>query len=207
MLGSLAEAEDVGQEAATRCLRVQDRVEQPRAYLTRMVTRICLDQLKSARAQRETYVGTWLPEPVLDDASLRADCATELSADVSLALLLVLQRLSALERAAFLLHDVFNMEFSEVALALGRSEAACRQLARRARDHVREGRPEPATLDPEAQRSLTEAFFAAAREGNTRALTGLLSREATLLSDGGGKRSAALNPIEGAERIARFLER
>jgi len=134
MLGSVSEAEDAVQDAYLRWHAAdRDVVSDTRAFLTTTTTRICLDALKSARARREAYVGPWLPEPVLDTALLAPDTQTQLAEDLSIALLLALDRLSALERAAFLLHDVFDCSFSEVASALDRSEAACRQLASRAR--------------------------------------------------------------------------
>ena len=142
MLGSMADAEDAVQEAYLRWHGAnRDAVSDPKAFLMTTTARICLDLLTSARARREEYVGPWLPEPVLDTPSLAPDSHTELAEDLSVALLLTLDRLSPLERAAFLLHDVFDFSFSEVAAALDRSEAACRQLAARARAHVREVRP------------------------------------------------------------------
>ncbi|HYM02468.1 MAG TPA: sigma-70 family RNA polymerase sigma factor [Stellaceae bacterium] len=205
MLGSLAEAEDVVQEAYLRW-HGADRadVENPRAFLSKIVTRLCLDQLKSARRRHETYVGPWLPEPVLDDGPLAAETAGEYAHDLSVALLLVLERLSPLERAAFLLHDVFDMEFAEIAQALGRGEAACRQLAARARQHVHEARPRFAASSAEGAR-LAEAFRLAASSGDAAALARLLAKDATLYTDGGGKRLAALNPIFGSDKIIRFL--
>jgi RNA polymerase sigma-70 factor, ECF subfamily len=142
MLGSMADAEDSVQEAYLRW-RGADRgtVENPRAFLSRVVTHLCLDQLKSARSRRETYVGPWLPEPVLDDAGLQAETASDYAHDLSVALMLTLERLSPLERAAFLLHDVFEVGFAEIAATLGRSETACRQLAARGRSHVQAARP------------------------------------------------------------------
>jgi len=175
-------------------------------------TRICLDMLKSARARREEYVGPWLPEPVLDTAALAPDSRTELAEDLSIALLLTLDRLSPLERAAFLLHDVFNFSFNEVAAALERSEAACRQLASRARAHVRELRPRGATvlaLHPgdidEKHAQLISAFMAATQAGDVTALARLLASDVRVWSDGGGKVRAAREVIEGAERVARFV--
>src|SRR5215218_11012074 len=149
MLGSMADAEDAVQETYLRWHAAdRDRVSEPRAFLMTTTTRICLDLLTSARVRREEYVGPWLPEPVMDTAALAPDSRTELAEDLSIALLLTLDRLSPLERAAFLLHDVFDFTFSEVATALERSEAACRQLAARARTHVRAVRPRGATLPP-----------------------------------------------------------
>jgi RNA polymerase sigma-70 factor, ECF subfamily len=205
MLGSLAEAEDAVQEAYLRW-HAADRakVENPRAFLSTTVARLCLDQLKSARVQRESYVGPWLPEPVLDAAALDAETASDFAHDLSMALMLTLERLSPLERAAFLLHDVFDVEFAEIAQSLGRSEAACRQLAARARAHVQQARPRFAPSSEEGAR-LAQAFRAAAQSGDTAAMMQLLAEDAVLYTDGGGKRIAALNPIHGHDKIARFF--
>ena len=213
MLGSLAEAEDAVQDAYLRWHAVdRDQVTDPRAFLTTATTRICLDALQSARARREEYVGPWLPEPVVDTKALAPDAQTELAEDLSIALLLALDRLSPLERAAFLLHDVFDCSFSEVAQALDRSEAACRQLASRARTHVREARPRDESVardraDDAATRheELISAFVAATRSGDLDALMSMLAEDARLVADGGGKVQAALNVIEGANSIARFI--
>src|SRR6188768_1819832 len=149
MLGSMADAEDAVQETYLRWHGAdRDNVSDPRAFLMTTTTRLCLDMLTSARARREEYVGPWLPEPVVDTAALAPDSRTELAEDLSIALLLMLDRLSPLERAAFLLHDVFDFSFSEVGAALERNEAACRQLASRARAHVRAARPRGATPSP-----------------------------------------------------------
>jgi RNA polymerase sigma-70 factor, ECF subfamily len=169
-----------------------------------VVTRLCLDQLKSARAQRESYVGPWLPEPVLDEAALAAETASDYAHDLSVALMLTLERLSPLERAAFLLHDVFDMEFAAIAQTLGRSAPACRQLAARARAHVHAARPRFAASPDDGAR-LAEAFRAAAATGDAAALARLLAADAVLYTDGGGKRPAALNPIHGADKITRLL--
>ena len=205
MLGSLAEAEDAVQEAYVRWHR-SDRagIQNVRAFLSKTVTRICLDQRKSARSRRETYVGPWLPEPVLDSDALGADTASEYAADLSVGLMLALERLSPLERAAFLLHDVFEVEFDEVAVILDRSEAACRQLAARARANVRQSRPR-FKVAPEKGGEILSAFMSAYRTGNVSALAGLLAEDAVLHADGGGKRKAALNPIYGRDRVLRFI--
>jgi RNA polymerase sigma-70 factor, ECF subfamily len=212
MLGSIAEAEDVVQDAYLRW-HAADRakVTDPRAFLTTATTRICVDVLRSARARRESYVGPWLPEPVVDTTALAPDAQTELAEDLSIALLLALDRLSPLERAAFLLHDVFDCSFSEVASALDRSEAACRQLASRARIHVHEARPPEKSVPRDRadhatakHEELVLAFLDAARSGDLDALTNMLADDARLATDGGGKVLAALNVIEGADRIARF---
>jgi RNA polymerase sigma-70 factor, ECF subfamily len=204
MLGSRAEAEDVVQDAYLRW-HGADRatIEEPRRYLGTVVTRLCLDRMKSAAKRREVYVGQCLPEPLVDESFDDAS-ADDMAHDLSVALMLVLERLSPLERASFLLHDVFGLGFAEVARALDRDEAACRQLAARARAHIEEGRPRfPAS--PEEGRRLAEAFTGAAQSGDIGALAKLLAEDAVLYSDGGGKRAAALKPIHGADKILRFL--
>src|SRR5262245_35028377 len=213
MLGSMADAEDAVQETYLRWHGAdRDKVSEPRAFLMTTTTRICLDMLTSARARHEEYVGPWLPEPVVDTAALAPDRRTELAEDLSIALLLTLDRLSPLERAAFLLHDVFDFSFGEVATALERSEAACRQLAARSRAHVRAARPRGATAPPSSSREidakhaqLISAFTAAAQAGDVDALTKLLASDVRVVTDGGGKVAAALEVIDGADRAARFL--
>jgi RNA polymerase sigma-70 factor, ECF subfamily len=198
LLGSVAEAEDVVQEAFLRWHATdRTRVENPRAYLVRTVTRLGLDYLKSARNRRETYIGPWLPEPILQADDPVVD-------DVTLTLMLALERLSPLERAAFLLHDVFDMDFGQVGKALGRSEATCRQLASRARQNVRQDRPRFA-LAPADGQAIADAFFAASRSGDLAALEKLLAVQAVGVTDGGGQRPAALNPILGRARLLRFF--
>ena len=204
MLGSRAEADDVVQDAYLRWHATDPgEIDEPRRYLKTVVARLCLDRLKSAQARRELYVGQWLPEPVVDE-TFDAESASDLAHDLSVALMLTLERLSPLERAAFLLHDVFDLDFAEVARALDRQEAACRQLASRAREHIKAGRPRFPT-SPEEGRRLAAAFRQAAEVGDAQALTELLAGDAVLYSDGGGKRPAALNPIRGADKILRFL--
>ena len=194
MLGSVADAEDVVQEAYLRW-SAADRtgIANPAGFLRRTVTRLCLDQLKSARARRETYWGPWLPDPVVEP---------EETDDVTLPLMLALERLSPLERAAFLLHDVFGQSFDEVAAAIGRDAAACRQLAARARDHVRAERPRYPVEHAHGM-ALAEAFFAASRSGDMAALGGLLAEDVVLYSDGGGKRPAAGRPMIGRAEVLR----
>jgi RNA polymerase sigma-70 factor (ECF subfamily) len=198
MLGSVADADDMVQEAFVRWMKA-DRsvVRDTAALLRRTLTRLCLDQLKSARRQRETYVGPWLPDPVLEE---------EDEADVTLPLMLALERLSPLERAAFLLHDVFGLGFEEVAATIQREPAACRQLAARARTHVREARPR---FQVEKQRGLelAQAFFNASRSGDMKALAAMLAADVTVHADGGGKRSAALQPICGFDAVLEVLDR
>lgn len=175
-------------------------------------TRICLDMLTSARARHEEYVGPWMPEPVIDTAALAPDRRTELAEDLSVALLLILDQLSPLERAAFLLHDVFDFSFTEVATTLERNEAACRQLAARARAHVRKSRPRGAIAPParsggiDAKHAqLMSAFAAATQSGDLNALMQLLASDIRVVTDGGGKVRAASNVIDGADRVAQFL--
>jgi RNA polymerase sigma-70 factor (ECF subfamily) len=212
MLGSMADAEDAVQETYLRWHAAErDNVSDPRAFLMTTTTRICLDMLTSARARREEYVGPWLPEPVLDTAALAPDSRTELAEDLSVALLLTLDRLSPLERAAFLLHDVFDFSFTEVATTLERSEAACRKLAERARANVHALRPRGATAPARAgeidakHAQLMSAFVTATESGDLNALMQLLASDVRLVTDGGGKVTAALNVIEGADHAARFL--
>ena len=221
MLGSMAEAEDAVQEAYLRWHDAdRESVAEPRAFLITTTTRICLDVLKSARVRREEYVGPWLPDPVIDTAALAPETQTEMAEDLSVALLLALDRLSPLERAAFLLHDVFDYSFTEVAHTLGRNEVACRQLASRARTRVREARPAsayarrrggPGAIPAESRSTdakhaeLLSAFITASRSGDVTTLTRLLASDAKAVTDGGGKVVAALNVIEGAERVAAFF--
>jgi RNA polymerase sigma-70 factor (ECF subfamily) len=203
MLGSRSDAEDIVRDAYLRFAGAQD-VHNAEAFLVTVVTRLCLDRLKSARAQREVYVGPWLPEPVFDAEGLSADAATELADDLSFALLLALDRLSPLERAAFLLHDVFDTPFSEIAAMLDRTEAACRQLATRARRAVRDERPAP-TATPDNHARLLQAFGEAVTSGDVARLAELLREDAVAITDGGGRKTAARNPIQGADKIARFF--
>ena len=213
MLGSMAEAEDAVQEAYLRWHDVdRDTIVEPRAFLTTTTTRICLDVLKSARARREEYVGPWLPDPITDTAALAPDTQTEIAEDLSVALLLALDKLSPLERAAFLLHDVFDYSFTQVADTLGRNEAACRQLASRARSRVRDARPAGpiavraggSPIDPK-HAELLSAFMGASQSGDLATLTHLLAADARLITDSGGKVPAAMNVLEGADRVAAFL--
>ncbi|HWK36186.1 sigma-70 family RNA polymerase sigma factor [Sphingomonas sp.] len=205
MLGSVADAEDVVQDAFLRWHGTdRDAVREPEAFLRRVVTRLCLDHLKSARHRREDYVGPWLPDPVVEPEPVE---------DVTLPLLLALERLSPLERAAFLLHDVFGAAFDEVAEAIGRDPAACRQLAARAREHVRAERPR-FPIERERGLELAAAFFAASREGDMTRLSGLLASDVAIYSDGGGKRRAGLRPVRGIDdamklwgSLARFFTR
>jgi RNA polymerase sigma-70 factor, ECF subfamily len=194
MLGSVADAEDVVQEAFLRWFDAdRDAVREPEAFLRRVVTRLCLDHLKSARRRRETYVGPWLPEPVVEAAEDEID-------DVTLPLMMALERLSPLERAAFLLHDVFGVGFEEVALTIGRAPATCRQLASRARTHVRAARPR-FSMPKERGQEIAAAFFAATRSGDMQALQSLLAADVAVYADGGGKTPAAMQPVVGLDNV------
>jgi RNA polymerase sigma factor (sigma-70 family) len=202
MLGSMAEAEDVVQDAWLRWSRVdRGEVREPAAFLTRTVTHLCLDAMKSARVRRETYVGSWLPEPILDpqeDEEMRPD-------ELTLTLMLALERLSPLERAAFLLHDVFGVPLDEVATTLDREAAGVRQLAVRARRHVRDARSRYPVPREEGDR-IAKAFYAASHSGDLAALRGLLTEKVTIHSDGGGKVLAFRNPIVGLARALRLFQ-
>jgi RNA polymerase sigma-70 factor, ECF subfamily len=198
MLGSVADAEDMVQEAFLRWLDAdRDAVREPEAYLRRVVTRLCLDHLKSARHRRETYIGPWLPEPVVEAAQ-----EDEID-DVTLPLMMALERLSPLERAAFLLHDVFGVSFEEIAETIGREPATCRQLASRARTHVRAARPR-FHMPKERGLEIAAAFFAATRNGDMQELQSLLAADVTVYSDGGGKKPAAIRPIAGVDDVVQF---
>ncbi len=196
MLGSVADAEDVVQDAFLRW-READRadIREPQAYLRRVVTRLCLDVLKSARKRREVYVGPWLPEPTVE--AVEPD---ELDDAITLPLMMALDRLSPLERAAFLLHDVFGAPFEEIAETLGRDPAACRQLASRARTHVRLARPRFA-IPKDRGLQIAQAFFDASRTGDMTGLRTLLAEDVALYADGGGVRSAALRTVIGIDDV------
>jgi RNA polymerase sigma-70 factor, ECF subfamily len=203
MLGSSAEADDVVQDAFLRWHeRDRSAVRSPPAFLTTMVTRLAIDRLRSAERRRVEYVGPWLPEPLLSELDT-AEVVSE-AEQLSLALLATLERLNPVERAVFLLRDVFDFDYSEIAAIVDKSEANSRQIGRRARTRVgeplRRFRP-----THEKEHELLSAFVAATEAGDVDALTGLLARDAILWTDGGGKVSAALQPLDGAERIARFL--
>ena len=196
MLGSLADAEDVVQDAWLRWSNIeQSEIRQPAAFLRRTVVRLCLDQLKSARAKREEYVGPWLPDPIVEDEPVE---------DVTLPLLLALERLSPLERGAFLLHDVFGESFDDIARTLGRDAAACRQLASRARQNLRTDKPRFA-VSREQGLKIASAFFAASRTGDVDALGKLLAKDVSFQADGGGKRSALPRILTGSEEVTGLL--
>ena len=196
MLGSLADAEDVIQDAWLRWSDIDEtEIRQAGAFLRRTVVRLCLDVLKSARAKKEAYVGPWLPDPIIEDEPVE---------DVTLPLLLALERLSPLERAAFLLHDVFGESFDDIAATLGRDAAATRQLASRARQHLRADKPRY-TVSREQGLNIASAFFAASRTGDVEAFGKLLANDVSFQSDGGGKRPALPRVIVGAHEVADLL--
>jgi RNA polymerase sigma-70 factor (ECF subfamily) len=207
MLGSVAEAEDVVQDAFVRQQQAEHdglRIESPAAYLSTIVTRLAIDELRSARARRETYAGEWFPEPVLTDAESDPAEQAEQADSLSWAFLLLLERLGPVERAVFLLHDVFGYGFEEIAQIVGKSAANCRQLAARARRHVEAGRPRF-----EASRwkrdELADRFFAAVSDGNLDDLVGMLADDVAVAGDGGGKVPAWTRPIVGVEHVGRLL--
>ncbi|WP_460539704.1 RNA polymerase sigma factor SigJ [Glycomyces halotolerans] len=205
LLGTLAEAEDAVQEAWIR-LQGSDleAIEDLTGWLVTTTSRIALDVLRSARSRREAYVGPWLPEPV-ETAPDPADTVS-LSESLSWAMLVVLETLGPAERAAFVLHDVFGLPFEEIGKALGRNPASCRKLASRAREHVEARRPR-FDVDPKEHRDVVEAFASAATSGDVDGLLRLLAPDSVLTADGGGVVRAALNPILGADKVARFIAR
>lgn len=201
MLGSVADAEDVVQEAFVRYHAADAEPDSPKAYLATVTTRLAIDELRSARTRRETYPGEWLPEPILeDDAARHAETADSLS----LTFLHLLERLSPLERAVFLLREVFDYPYEEVAHIVDKSSANCRQMLVRARAHIAEGRKRY-DVSREQQEEIAHRFLAAWDEGNTEALIELLAPDATLYGDGGGKAPAVSRPLVGGERIAKEL--
>ncbi|MGW5467333.1 RNA polymerase sigma-70 factor [Streptomyces chartreusis] len=204
ILGSVAEAEDAVQEAWLRYDGSSTRPASAKAYLSATVTRISIDVLRSARVRREEYTGPWFPEPLLSDPYEDPARAVELADSVSMAALLLLERLSPLERAVFVLREVFGFGFDEIAAAVDRSEAACRQLVVRARRHMAAGRPRFAA-DREERQELASRFFEALKDGDVGALRSLLAADAQLVGDGGGKAPQLARAVVGAENVARLL--
>ena len=207
MLGSVAEAEDVVQEALLRlhgALERGERIESPRAYVATVATRLSIDVLRSARMRREAYAGEWLPEPLVSDPADDPARHAEMSDSLSLAFLVLLETLSPEQRAAFLLHDVFGYGYGEVAGIVGKSEDNARQLAARARRHIDDGRPR-FDSSREQRDELARRFFAAAREGEVEALESLLAEDVVLHGDGGGKVPALGRAVHGARRVSRTL--
>jgi RNA polymerase sigma-70 factor, ECF subfamily len=204
ILGSVSEAEDAVQETWLRFESTPTQPTSTKAFLSAVVTRISIDVLRSARMRRETYVGEWLPEPLLDDPYEDPARSAELADSLSMAALLLLERLSPLERAVFVLREVFGFGFPEIASAVGRSEAACRQLAVRARRHMDAGRPR-FEADRREREELAARFFDALREGDVDGLRELLAADVQMIGDGGGKAPQFARPVIGADNVARVL--
>jgi len=204
MLGTVADAEDVAQETMIRLARVEAPLVEPAAWVTTVATRLSIDFLRLARVRRETYVGPWLPEPLVEDAAPGPGTRAELADSLSQAFLVVLERLTPVERAAFLLREVFGYDYAEIARIVDRSEASSRQLVTRARKHLEASRPR-FDADSAQRDALLERFLAAAEDGDLEALETMLADDAVLYSDGGGKAVAARRPVVGPARIARLL--
>lgn len=207
MLGSVGDAEDAVQDTFLRWLRADTAaIRNPEAWLVTACTRLCIDKLRAAKLERENYPGIWLPEPLveLEVAVPGAEAATEMADDLSMALLVVLERLTPAERAAYLLREAFDYDYPQIAVALKKSEASCRQLVSRAQKHLKDERPR-FSADEAAARKLAETFAAATRAGDPALFAGLLAEDAMLWSDGGGKAAAALNVIHGPDKVARFF--
>ena len=205
MLGSRADAEDMLQETFLRWQHASEvAVHDPRAFLVTVVTRLCINQLQSARVRREQYFGQWLPEPLFTQLTAEQPPIPGIDGSLSLAFLMLLERLTPVERAVFILREVFDYEYAEVAAMLGRSEASCRQTLKRAKQHVAEERQRFESSPQEHQRLLQEFLEATAR-GNMQGLLALLSKGVVLYTDGGGKATAVPNPIYGPDHVARFF--
>jgi RNA polymerase sigma-70 factor (ECF subfamily) len=204
ILGSVVEAEDAVQETWLRYEASTTPPASPKAFLSAVVTRVSIDVLRSARVRRETYVGPWLPEPLLADPYEDPARSAELADSLSMAALVVLERLSPLERAVFVLRDVFGFGFPEIASAVGRSESACRQLAVRARRHMDDGRPR-FEADRKEREELATRFFDALRDGDVDGLRDMLAADVQMIGDGGGKAPALARAVVGADRVARVL--
>jgi len=205
MLGSWADAEDAVQEAFVRWQRAAGQeIASPRSFLVTIVSRLCINQLQSARARREEYTGQWLPEPILTGPADGLDAAFRVDESLSTAFLMLLERLSPAERAVFLLREVFEYEYDEIAPIVGQSATTCRQILRRARQHVTAERPRFAT-SLQQRRALAQQFLDASRTGNLRSLLQLLSTDVVFYSDGGGKAPAIPKPVQGADGVARLV--
>jgi RNA polymerase sigma-70 factor (ECF subfamily) len=205
MLGSKADAEDMVQEAYLRWHQANaDEIRSPEAWLVTVVTRLCIDRLRRGAAERETYQGIWLPEPLFGELPPAPDEQVELASNLSMAFMILLERLAPAERAAFLLRDVFDCPYSEIARIIGKSETACRQIVSRARDRVRRDQPRFEASE-EDRRRLIEKFAAAIDADDEQTLLALFAEDATLTPDGGGKAPAARNVVRGAERLTRLF--
>jgi RNA polymerase sigma-70 factor (ECF subfamily) len=208
MLGSASEAEDIVQEAYLRFVRetaTGTRVESPKAYLSAVTTRLSIDHLRSARVRRESYVGTWLPEPLVTDEDSVAERAVETADSLSMGFLVLLESLTPVERAVFLLREVFEYEYEEIASIVGKSEDNCRQIAVRARRQVRAGRPR-FEASKARREELARRFFEATANGDVEGLVGMLAADVVAYADGGGKGTAFPRPIHGRDRVARLLQ-
>jgi RNA polymerase sigma-70 factor, ECF subfamily len=207
MLGSVAEAEDIVQEAFLRLHTAQTdgvNIESPRAYLAAITTRLAIDHLRSARVRRESYVGTWLPEPVVDEKEPAIVLQTEMGESLSMAFLLILESLSPIERAVFLLREVFDYEYSEVSQIVEKSEVNCRQVFARAKRHIDSGKPR-FEVSAEKRTELAQRFISACQSGDLSSLVDLLATDAVFYGDGGGKATAILRPVEGRDKVARLV--
>src|SRR5215831_14924471 len=205
MLGSQVDAEDILQETFLRWQQASSReIRDPRAFLVTVTTRLCINHLRSARARREQYFGQWLPEPLLTGTETGHSTLPRIDGSLSLAFLMLLERLTATERAVFLLREVFDYEYAEIATMLGQSQVNCRQIMRRARQHVTEDRPRFKALREDQER-LLQRFLEATANGDMRGLLTLLADDVVLYADGGGKATAVPKPVFGADRVARFL--
>lgn len=205
MLGTLTDAEDMVQETFLRWEQTtQGTVKSAKTYLSTITTRLCIDHLRSARVQREQYVGPWLPEPILTKQRDDPAVQLELADSLSMAFLVVLESLSPIERAVFLLREIFEYDYDEIAQMVGKSPANCRQILRRSRQHIAARRPR-FSVSHQQQEQITAKFLEALFQGNLQDLLILLAKDVTYWSDGGGKVTAALKPLHGARKVARFL--
>ncbi|MEG4014142.1 MULTISPECIES: RNA polymerase sigma-70 factor [unclassified Microcoleus] len=205
MLGTVTDAEDMVQETFLRWQQTaSETVRSAKTYLATIITRLCIDHLRSARVQREQYVGTWLPEPMLTQQSENSTDLMELADSLSIAFLTVMERLSPIERAVFLLRDVFDYDYDEIAQMVGKSSTNCRQILRRAKQHLADQRPRFPVSRPQ-QEQITAQFLDASTKGDLQELLLLLAKDVTFCSDGGGKVVAVLKPIHGAVKVARML--
>jgi RNA polymerase sigma-70 factor (ECF subfamily) len=205
MLGSRADAEDMLQETFLRWEHASDaEIRDPRAFMVTVITRLCINELQSARARREEYFGQWLPEPLLTQTATESSAISKFDGSLSMAFLMLLERLTPIERAVFLLREVFDYDYAAIAEMLGQSEVNCRKILSRAKQHIAEDRPR-FDVSPDEQQSLLQHFLAATSQGDMGGLLAVLSKDAVLYTDGGGKASAVPNPVYGAEDVARFF--
>ncbi|WP_096587197.1 RNA polymerase sigma-70 factor [Calothrix sp. NIES-2098] len=205
MLGTVTDAEDMVQETFLRWHQTaQTTVKSAKTYLATITTRLCIDRLRSAHVQREKYVGTWLPEPIVTQQTADPVDQLELADSLSMAFLVVLERLSPIERAVFLLREVFDYDYDEIAQIVGKSQANCRQIFKRSRQHISDRRPRFPVSDRQ-QEEITAQFVKASTQGNLQGLLALLAKDVTYWSDGGGKVVAALKPLQGAMKVGKFL--